>query len=78
MKWGLKVGNHITVPPIYRQIEAPIGRYCAVEKNYCQWGIIAIDGTILIEPKYSKVSIGQDGTAMLTQVTGKETMVKLK
>jgi len=78
MKWGLKVGNHITVPPIYRQIAAPIGRYCAVEKNYCQWGIIAIDGTILIEPKYSKVSIGQDGTAMLTQVTGKETMVKLK
>ncbi len=77
-KWGLKVGNRITVPPIYRNIQPPIGKYCAVEKHYCQWGIIAIDGTILIEPKYRKVSIETDGTVLLTQVTGKEMLVKLE
>ena len=76
-RWGLKVGNRITVPPIYRNVQPPIGKYCAVEKNYSQWGIIAIDGTVLIEPKYRKVSIEKDGTVLLTQVTGKETVVKL-
>ena len=76
-KWGLKVGNRITVPPIYRNIKPPIGKYCAVEKNYSQWGIITIDGTILIEPKYPEVSINEDGTAQLTQVTGKKKTVKL-
>jgi hypothetical protein len=49
-----------------------------VEKNYSQWGIIAIDGTILVEPKYPKVSIEKNGTALLTQVTGKQMTIKLK
>ena len=78
MKWGLKVGKRITVPPIYRCVQHPIGKYCVVEKNYSQWGIIAIDGTILVEPKYPKVSIEKNGTALLTQVTGKQMTIKLK
>ena len=77
MKWGLKAGDRIIVPPIYRNVKPPIGKYCAVEKNYCQWGIISIDGTILIDPKYPDVSIEENGTAWLTQVTGKKVMVKL-
>jgi len=78
IKWGLKVGNLITVPPIYRNIKPPVGKYCAVEKNYSQWGIISIDGAILIEPKYTEISIEENGMAWLTQVTGKKVSVKLK
>ena len=78
IKWGLKVGNLITVPPIYRNIKPPVGKYCAVEMNYSQWGIISIDGSILIEPKYTEVSIEENGMAWLTQVTGKKVSVKLK
>lgn len=78
IKWGLKVGNLITVPPIYRNIRPPVGKYCAVEKNYSQWGIISIDGAVLIEPKYTEVSIKENGMALLTQVTGKKVSVKLK
>ncbi|MBQ8360795.1 MAG: ATP-dependent helicase, partial [Bacteroidaceae bacterium] len=78
MKWGLKVGNRMTVPPIYRNIRPPIGKYCAVEKNYSQWGVISIDGSILIEEKYPDVSVEQDGTVWLTSVTGKRTRVKLE
>ena len=78
LKWGLKVGDRITVPPIYRNIRPPIGKYCAVEKNYSQWGIITIDGRLLIDAKYPDVSIERNGTAWLTQVTGKKKRVQLE
>lgn len=77
MKWGLKVGNCVTVPPIYRKIKPPVGRFCAVEMNYSQWGIVRIDGTVLVEPKYPEVTIEKDGTALLTSVTGKKWLVHL-
>ena len=76
-KWGLKVGKRITVPPIYRSIRTPIGKFCAVEKNYSQWGVITIDGRLLIDTKYPDVTIEQNGTVWLTQVTGKKKRVKL-
>ena len=78
IKWGLKVGNRITIPPVYRHVKPPVGKYCAVEKNYSQWGIISIDGTVLIEPKYPDITIDNNGTALLTQVTGKKVTIKLK
>ena len=78
LKWGLKVGDRITVPPIYRNMKPPVGKYCAVEKNYSQWGVISIDGTVMVEPKYPDVTIEGDGTVLLTQVTGKVVAVKLK
>lgn len=77
-KWGLKAGNRVIVPPVYRMVRFPVGMYCAVEKNYGQWGIISIDGTLLIETKYTDVSIEGNGTAVLTQVTGKTVSVKLQ
>jgi len=76
-KWGLRMGERIVVPPIYRHVKQPIGKYCAVEKNYSQWGIISIDGTILVEPNYPEVSIEKDGNALLTQVTGKKIRMRL-
>lgn len=76
MKWGLKVGERVTVPPVYRNVKPPVGRYCAVEKNYSQWGIISVDGTVLVEPKYQEIDIGNNGMAVLTYVTGKKVSVK--
>lgn len=78
LKWGLKVGNRVIVPPIYRNMRQPIGKYCAVEKNYSQWGIISTDGTILVEPKYPEVAIEKDGNALLTQVNGNKVRVRLQ
>ena len=76
-KWGLKVGNRITVPPIYRNVRQPIGKYCVVEMNYSQWGLITIDGTILIEPKYPDINVEENGTVVLTSVTGKKETLKV-
>ena len=77
LKWGLKVGNSITVPPIYRNVKLPVGKYCAVEKNYCQWGVIAIDGTLIVEPRYTDVEISMQGTVTVTKVTGGKMSMKL-
>ena len=38
LKWGLKSGERIIVPPIYRRIQKPIGNYCAMEENPNRWG----------------------------------------
>ena len=70
LKWGLESGGRIIVPPVYRNIQAPIGNYCAVEVNPRQWGIIMLDGKVVIEAKYLKVEIGRDGTARLTTIPG--------
>lgn len=77
MKWGLKVGGRVIVPPIYRNLRPPVGRYCAVEESYSRWGIIALDGKVIVEPKYPEVAIADNGTAVLTSVTGKSISVKL-
>ena len=67
----------ITIPPIYRSVRPPIGRYCAVEKNYSQWGVIAIDGTMMIEPQYSDIEISMKGDVTGTKVSGNKVLVKL-
>jgi len=78
MKWGLKVGGRITVPPIYRNVKPPVGKYCVVEKRYSQWGVITLDGRVLIEPQYPEVTIETNDTAILTSITGKKMSVRLK
>ncbi len=77
MKWGLRVGERITVPPIYRHVKWPVGRYCAVEKNYGQWGVIAIDGTLMVEPRYSDIEINSQGIVTGTNFMGRKTSLKL-
>lgn len=76
-KWGLKVGDRVTVPPVYRNIKSPIGKYCAVEKNHSQWGVIALDGTLMVEPQYSDIEINAYGAVTGTKVTGSKIYVKL-
>lgn len=77
MKWGLRVGNRVTIPPIYRNIKLPVGKYCAVEKNYSQWGVVALDGTLMVEPKYSDIEISAQGIVTGTKVTGSKEQMKL-
>ena len=77
MKWGLKFGERIIVPPVYRNIQAPVGCFCAFEACPCRWGVITLDGRVVIEARYSKVEIGRNGTARLTLVQGDVKTVKL-
>lgn len=77
-KWGLKHEGRIVVPAIYRSIDAPVGKYCAVEVHHGIWGVIAVDGKVEIDPRYEKVEIRPDGTVELTVFSGKTVLRKLK
>lgn len=77
MRWGLRQGEKVVVPPVYRNILPPVGYYCAVEVSPCRWGIIMLDGKVVVEANYSKVVINGDGTARLTVFPGKEKVVEL-
>ena len=77
IKWGLKLDGRIVVPPLYRTVRTPVGRYCAVEKNPKQWGIMEVDGKMVVEPKYEEVELYEDGTAELTVFKGKKIRMKI-
>ncbi len=77
LKWGLKSGERIVVPPCYRNIRPPVGGYCVFEGNACQWGLMALDGKVVVEPRYQKVEIEGDGTVRLTVVPGRVKTIKL-
>ena len=77
LKWGLKLGERIIVPPKYRKILPPVGYYCAYEENACQWGIMALDGKVVVEARYQKVDIECNGTVHLTIIPGKVKTIKL-
>ena len=70
-KWGLKHEGRIVVPPIYRSVKNPVGRYCAMETYPGVWGVMAVDGKIEVEPRYEDVIIHTDGTVDLTVRQGK-------
>ena len=76
-KWGLKTAGRILIPPVYRRILHPVGGYCAYQDSSCQWGVLAVDGRIVIRARYMEVEIDSDGTARLTLVPGKMETVKL-
>lgn len=76
-KWGLKHGKHIVVPPKYRSIKPPVGKYCAVEITPMNWGVIAVDGKMMVEPRYEEINISEDGMAELIIYKGKSIKLKL-
>ena len=78
LKWGLRAGSRVIVPPIYRSIQNPVGNYCVVETNPRQWGIIRLDGKVVVEARYTDVEIGNNGTARLTVFPGITKTVNLK
>ena len=77
LKWGLKLGERIVVPPKYRKILPPVGYYCAYEENACQWGVMALDGKVVVEARYQEVDIECNGTVHLTIIPGKIKTIKL-
>ena len=76
-KWGLKSDGRMVVPPMYRTIHAPVGKYCAVESYPGIWGVIAIDGRVEIDPRYEGVVIMPDGKVELMLYGGKTVVKKL-
>ena len=41
---GARYEGRIVVPPVYRSVKSPVGRYCAIEAEPGIWGVMAIDG----------------------------------
>lgn len=77
-KWGLRSNGRMVVPPMFRNILTPVGKYCAVESCPGIWGVIAVDGKMEIEPRYEGVEIQPDGMVKLKDYGGKTVVMKLK
>ena len=76
-KWGLRSKGRIVVPPIYRRVRRPVGRYCAIETCPGIWGVMAVDGRVEVEARYEDVVVHTDGTVDLTVRPGKVITKKL-
>lgn len=76
-KWGLRKKGRIVVPPVYRNLKSPVGRYCAIETCPGMWGVMAVDGKMEVEARYEDVHIHTDGTVDLTIRQGKVIRKKL-
>ena len=77
-KWGLKLDGKVVVPPLYHSISQPIGAYCAFEEIPRHWGVMTLKGKVIVDAKYEKVEIRDNGIAVVTSITGKTQTIKLK
>lgn len=76
-KWGVKVDGKVIVPPLYHCIAQPVGAYCAFEEIPRHWGVMTLKGKVIVDAKYEKVEIRDNGIAVLTGITGKTQTIKL-
>ena len=76
-KWGVKVDGKVIVPPLYHCIAQPVGAYCAFEEIPRYWGIMTLKGKVIVDAKYEKVEIRDNGIAVVTGITGKTQTIKL-
>ena len=76
-KWGVKVDGKVIVPPLYHCIAQPVGAYCAFEQIPQHWGIMTLKGKVIVDAKYEKVEIRDNGIAVVTGITGKTQTIKL-
>ena len=76
-KWGVKVDGKVVVPPLYCSIAQPVGAYCAFEEIPRHWGVMTLKGKVIVDAKYEKVEIRDNGTAVVTGITGKTQTIKL-
>ena len=76
-KWGVKVDGKVIVPPLYCSIAQPVGVYCAFEEIPRHWGVMTLKGKVIVDAKYEKVEIRENGIAMVTNITGKTQTIKL-
>ena len=76
-KWGVKVDGKVIVPPLYYSIAQPVGAYCAFEQVPRHWGVMTLKGKVIVDAKYEKVEICDNGIAVVTGITGKIQTIKL-
>ena len=76
-KWGVKVDDKVIVPPLYHSIAQPVGAYCAFEQIPRHWGVMTLKGKVIVDAKYEKVEIRDNGIAVVTGITGKTQTIKL-
>ena len=76
-KWGLKVDGKVIVPPLYHRIALPVGAYCAFEQIPRHWGVMTLKGKVIVDAKYEKVEIRDNGIAVVTGITGKTQTINL-
>ena len=77
-KWGVKVDGKVIVPPLYHRIARPVGAYCAFEQVPRHWGVMTLKGKVIVDAKYEKVEIRDNGIAVVTGITGKTQTINLK
>lgn len=78
MKWGLRGSDgRILCVPKYRSIKEQ-NDYFLIEDMPLHWGVMDKCGKVLVEPKHDKVEITTDGKAIITSITGKQTIINLK
>ena len=77
-KWGVKVDGKVIVPPLYHSIAQPVGAYCAFEEIPRHWGVMTLKGKVIVDARYEKVEIHDNGIAMVTNITGKTQTINLK
>ena len=76
-KWGVKVDGKVIVPPLYHSIAQPVGAYCAFELVPRHWGVMTLKGKVIVDAKYEKVEIRDNGIAVVTGITGKTQTINL-
>ena len=76
-KWGVKVDGKVIVPPLYCSIAQPVGAYCAFEEIPRHWGVMTLKGKVVVDAKYEKVEIRDNGIAVVTGIMGKTQTIKL-
>ena len=76
-KWSVKVDGRVIVPPLYHSIAQPVGAYCAFEQVPRHWGVMTLKGKVIVDAKYEKVEIRDNGIAVVTGITGKTQTIKL-
>ena len=76
-KWGVKVDGKVIVPPLYHSIAQPVGAYCAFEQIPRHWGVMTLKGKVIVDAKYEKVEIRDNGIAVVTGIMGKTQTIKL-
>jgi len=76
-KWGVKVDGKVVVPPLYCSIAQPVGAYCAFEQIPKHWGVMTLKGKVIVDAKYEKVEIRDNGIAVVTGITGKTQTINL-
>ena len=76
-KWGVKVDGKVIVPPLYHSIAQPVGAYCAFEQIPRHWGVMTVKGKVIVDAKYEKVEIRDNGIAVVTDITGKTQTIHL-